>query len=404
MRAAAGRAVALIVVLSGCQATATGPAPEKPPDGAGDARLAALRAHVPDLLRTHRAAGAGVAIIDDGAVIGTAYFGEQGPATAAGAATVFNTASVAKTIAAETLLALAAKDLLSLDEPIHGYVSHPDLSADPRFRLLTPRLLLSHRAGLKNWPYEYGDDPVSFVADPGTSFSYSGMGIELAAQFAENKLGQDFEALAFEHVLTPLGIREMSMGRWKPWLSQRLATPMNAAGDYVGPAEPGARLAAGATGRWSAADDLLSTVDAYTALLLGLLSGDWLTGAAKAERTRILTDLSGDPVWHCEPTADVVCAGSYGHGLGWMVYEFADKTVVKHGGNDAGENALVIYSPDTRDGAVIFVNGGNGIFVSTQILDIIGDEPEIAAYYRQLIERFYATTLSPVRVQSPVEP
>ncbi|MEL7369271.1 MAG: hypothetical protein AAFN74_10195, partial [Myxococcota bacterium] len=81
----------------------------------------------------------------------------------------------------------------------------------------------------------------------------------------------------------------------------------------------------------------------------------------------------------------------FGHSIGWMVYEYGDHTVIKHGGNDRGENALVYFSPQTQRGAVILVNGGNGIFVSTQILRLIGDEPELAAYYEQLIERFYGS-------------
>ncbi|HSS02587.1 MAG TPA: hypothetical protein VLM79_36250 [Kofleriaceae bacterium] len=90
---------------------------------------------------------------------------------------------------------------------------------------------------------------------------------------------------------------------------------------------------------------------------------------------------------------EVTCAARYGHGLGWMVYQFDRSTVVKHGGNDKGENALAIYSPDPGNGAVIFVNGGNGVLVSTQILGLIGDQPQIAAYYRQLVKKFYTVDL-----------
>jgi hypothetical protein len=38
-------------------------------------------------------------------------------------------------------------------------------------------------------------------------------------------------------------------------------------------------------------------------------------------------------------------------------------------------------------------HGGNGALVSTQILELIGDPPEIAAYYRQLVKKFYKVTL-----------
>jgi hypothetical protein len=83
-----------------------------------------------------------------------------------------------------------------------------------------------------------------------------------------------------------------------------------------------------------------------------------------------------------------------------MVYRFGSKTVVKHGGNDEGENALAIYCQETGNGAVIFVNGANGVFVSTQILDLIGDQPEIAAYYRQLVQKFYKVRLPRLQTRS----
>jgi len=350
-----------------------------------------LDRQVPGLLRTYKAAAAGVAIIEHGRVVWTGYYGEQGPGAPATARTVFNTASVAKTVTAETMIALAAKGLISFDEPIARYVTDPDLSGDARFAKLTCRLLLSHRGGLLNWPYEYKDGHAAFTAEPGTRFSYSGMGVELAARYAEAKLGRDFEALAFEHVLAPLGISEMALGRIKPWMTGRLATPMDAAGAYFTTASTG-RLAS-ADGSWSAADDLLTTVDAYARFLVGVIRSDHLAPSWIAQRTRILSSLEGDPIWNCAAATGLTCATHYGHGLGWMVYQFDHKTVVKHGGNDKGENALVIYSPDTGNGAAIFINGGNGVLVSTQILALINDQPEIAAYYRQLVNKFYHVEL-----------
>lgn len=351
---------------------------------------ARLDGDVPAMLREHRVAGAGVAVIRDGKVLWTAYYGEQAAGVPVSARTVFNTASVAKTLTAETLIALAAKQLISLDEPIYSDVSEPDLDGDPRYRSLTARVLLSHRSGLLNWRYLYEDRRLRFIHDPGKQFSYSGFGIELAARYAEHKLGVDFERLAFEHVLAPLGITEMSMGRWKPWLGGRLAAPMDASGNYIATRESPYARPTGEPERWSAADDLLTTVDAYARLLIGVIEN------RATERTAILTSLAGDPIWNCEPTAEVVCAERYGHGLGWMVYEYAGKTFVKHGGNDQGENALVYYSPETKRGAVIFINGGNGIFVTVGILARLGDAPELADYYRQLVERHYKVVLPTV--------
>jgi CubicO group peptidase (beta-lactamase class C family) len=95
---------------------------------------------VPRLLREYHCAGVGIGIIGNGKLVWTGYYGEQAPGIPATKRTVFNTASVAKTVTAETLIALAAKGLIDLDEPIARYVKHPDLREDPRYGLLTPPL------------------------------------------------------------------------------------------------------------------------------------------------------------------------------------------------------------------------------------------------------------------------
>lgn len=355
-----------------------------------------LDQQVPRLIAEHRVAGVGIGVIEGGELVWTGYYGEQAPGIAATAETIFNTGSVAKTVTAEVLIALASKGLLSLDEPIASHVEHPTLSEDPRFELLTPRILLSHRAGLRNWPYEYPDRRPIFISHPGGAFSYSGMGIEMAAQFAENKLGQDFEELARNHVFEPLGLSDISIGRRQPWMRDRLAMPMNAEGAFLPIEETRGRLAhVGENGPWCAADDLLTSVEAYATFLIGVFDNRWASPELAAERQTIITSLRDNDIWGCPAEEGVACARRFGHGLGWMVYEFDDKTVIKHGGNDATENALVIYSPESRSGAVIFVNGGNGIYVSTQILGLLGREPEIAAYYRRLVGKFYGVELPP---------
>ncbi|MEM7660813.1 MAG: serine hydrolase domain-containing protein [Pseudomonadota bacterium] len=345
---------------------------------------------VPDALAEHKVAGVGIAVIEDAEIAWTGYFGEQGPGVPASKSTVFNTASVAKTLTAETLITLASKDLIDLDAPIHALVGNDDLEDDPRFKKLTPRLNMSHRAGLLNWPHAYDDGVAAFVAEPGEGFFYSGMAVELAAEYAEIKLGNDFEALAFEHVLDPAGITDMSMGRRKPWMRDRLAVPMDSDGRYSEGRgirrwlsfRPGAS-------EWNAADDLMTTVDAYAQLIVFLMSETSTSGEVQDLRTNILTSLADHEVWGCTLEVPYSCAEEYGHSIGWMVYKYDDHTVIKHGGNDAGENALVLYSPETRNGAVILANGGNGVFVTTEILGLIGHEPDMAAYYRALVKKFF---------------
>jgi CubicO group peptidase (beta-lactamase class C family) len=273
-------------------------------------------------------------------------------------------------------------------------VANADLQGDSRYRLLTPRLLMSHRAGLRNWAYEYPDHRLAFEVDPGTRFSYSGAGVELAARYAEAKTGKPLQTLASELVLSPLGIEEMSMGHVPAWAKDRLAVPMDDRGAFRSVAELDASLAEDHAN--GAADDLLVTVPAYATLLSALISHDWLPPTERAARETILTSLEDDPVYGCPREPGLQCPTAFGHSIGWQVYRYGAHTVLIHSGSDAGENALVYYSPDQKDGAVIFVNGANGWVIMTRVVEAIGDEPLIAAYYRALVEKVMHHPMPPL--------
>ncbi|MEM8770307.1 MAG: serine hydrolase domain-containing protein [Pseudomonadota bacterium] len=364
-------------------------------DGAAEpfdgARLDRL---LPTLIKEERVAGVGIAVIQNGETVWTGYYGEQGPGAPASAQTVFNTASVAKTITAETMIALEAKGLIDFDEPIAPFVAQPDLAGDPRYQRLTSRLLMSHRAGLLNWPYEYEDGRLAFDHDPGARFSYSGAGVELAARYAEAKTGKTLDALASEHVFDPIGVKEMAMGVIPVWADGRLATPMNAAGEYATIEATNPSLAAGDAN--SAADDLLATVPAYAALIEAMIASDGLSERSKAWRTTVLTSQEGDAVYNCPELQWLECPTAYGHGIGWQVFHYEDHVVVFHSGSDAGENAFVYWSPDTKNGAVIFVNGANGWVVMTRIIELIDDEPLLADYFLALIQVVMGRAVAPL--------
>lgn len=350
---------------------------------------------VPQLIVSERVAGVGIAVIRSGRLTSTHYYGQQGPGIPLSEHTVFNTASVAKTLTAETLIALEKQELVDFDEPIANYIEHPDLSQDERYKQLTARLLLSHRGGLLNWAYEYQDGRLAFDHDPDTQHSYSGAGIELAARYAEIKVGQPLEGMAREFVLAPVDINEMSMGFIPDWANDgRLAVPMNAEGQFSTIELTNPSLANGDAN--SAADDLLATVPSYAKLIEALIASGKSDKEKHKMRSTILSTLEDDPVYACPAFDWLSCPTEYGHSIGWQVFRYGDHHVITHSGSDAGENALVYFSPDTETGAVIFVNGANGWVVMTRIMEIINDEPLIADYYRGLIESVLGKPMPPL--------
>jgi CubicO group peptidase (beta-lactamase class C family) len=354
----------------------------------------ALDQRVPSLLAAHHAAGAGVVVIRGGRISWSGYYGHQGPNVPASKDTMFNGASLAKTITAETTLRLASAGSVSLDEPIWRYYAHPDLANDPRYKLLTPRIILSHQTGLLNWPYLYQDGKLAFVANPGDHFTYSGAGYEILASFLERKLKTNFEDLVRQHVFEPLGLKGISLSR-HAGMNDRVTTPMNDQGKYESsyrtdaPANPHHPL----SDSWNAAADLFTTAEDYARFLSAVMRDDGLTSEVAAARRRIYASFSTDPDWACDPASGSSCPKEYGFGLGWMVFKYDRSSIITNGGNDTGENALVYFSPERPgNGVVVFMNGGGveSLRAELEIIDMIDPGQKLTAFYRQLIAHHLA--------------
>jgi CubicO group peptidase (beta-lactamase class C family) len=348
-------------------------------------RVAELDIGVPQVIKSRLIAGAGIAIIRGGHVVWTGYFGEQGPGVPASRSTMFNTASLAKSITAATVMRLVAQGKVSLDESIAKYYVHPDLAADPRYQKLTPRLILCHQSGLLNWDYMYPDKKLAFVVDPGTRFGYSGAAYDILAKFLEKKLHTDFETLVKVSVFDPIGMTGISMSRRRS-IDARVTTPMNGDGKYEAPYTTDQHD--WHHGSWSAASDLFVTVDDYAKFLISVMKGESLSPTLAAEQMRLHSSFAGAPEWECFPDTSVTCPDHYGFGLGWIVFEYGSNKLIWGGGNDTGENAMVYFSPNKPgDAVIVFVNGGNGVFATLDIIDLIHEKEPLVLYIRQLIDR-----------------
>jgi len=380
----------IALVLIGGQAMATPASPAIQSPALSIATLSQdLGAQVPRWLAARHVAGVGVVVLRGGQIAWSGYYGEQGPGIPTSARTLFNGASLAKTITAEVTLRLASRGAISLDEPIAETFKDPRLATDPRYALLTPRLILSHRSGLLNWPYVYPDHKLKFVSTPGERFGYSGVAYEILGRFLERRIGADFETLAKREVFDPIGLKEISIAR-HPWMDSNVTTPMDDKGRYAqsyrtdAPENPDHPLHAS----WSAAADLFTSAPDYARFLLAVMRDDGLSPAVAKARRDLYSSFDTDPDWACNPALTERCPTQYGFGLGWMVFKYPAFDLITMGGNDSGENALAYFSTARPgDGVVVFMNGGGVASVQTEldIIDIIDPGQPLTAYYRQLI-------------------
>ncbi|WP_440958940.1 serine hydrolase domain-containing protein [Oceanicaulis sp. LC35] len=306
-----------------------------------------IDALIDESLTLYPSAGLAIIRIEDGERSWAAYGGEQGPGVPVTEDTLFNTASIAKTLTAELTLRLAAAGEINLDEPISSEYVHPDLADDPRHELLTPAIILSHQTGLKNWAYQYDDDRLAFTYDPGNGYSYSGAAYEMLAEFLARRMDTPFEDLMQAWVFAPLHAEAYLGAEGAP--SAHLTTPMGHDGQY-GEIQS-ADYAPGA------ADNLFVTAGDYTTLLLGMMEAEANGPMAGARGTQQVSTANEAP---CMLEDQSECPEN-GHTLGWSVSRFDDAHFIFHGGSDWAENALALYDMESGDGYVVMVNGGNGL-------------------------------------------
>lgn len=199
-------------------------------------------AAVHELLRRADLRGLAVARIEGGEVVQLITAGRRnGESGQAGAPleadTVMYAASLTKTLFALVVLQLADEGRLQLDtplaallpQPLSAYPEFAEQGADPRWRQLTPRLLLSHQGGLANWRWLDDDQRLKFHHDPGRAYHYSGEGYQLLQLALEAGLGLDLEAEVRRRVFEPLGMTRSSL-RWNPAFADNAADGYDAQG------------------------------------------------------------------------------------------------------------------------------------------------------------------------------
>lgn len=336
---------------------------------AADPRKAALSRDMPRLLAESGVPSVSIAVIENGRIDLVAAYGEQSPGVPATPDTLYNVASLTKPVSAETILRLVSSGNLGLDEPMHPYWTDPDVASDPRHKLLTPRIALSHRTGFPNWRFMAPDKKLAFGYTPGTSTGYSGEGYEYVARFAEKKTGKSFEALAEELVLTPSKASSTAYTE-RDWFENRLAVPTSADGKRLQPVNRDSFVAS---------DDMHTTAADYARFMISVMNREGISPAIAAEREKVQVSTREK---NCPGEKAKSCPEELGFGLGWEVLKFPHATILWHTGNDQGEFAAAFISPETRRGAVVLTNSQKGMTVLIDVFERLNVDPVFLAALR----------------------
>jgi CubicO group peptidase (beta-lactamase class C family) len=248
--------------------------------------------------------GLAIAFISQGKIV---YHRELGYANLANhrradARTLFEAASMSKTVFAYFVLQLVEQGVLTLDTPLYTYWPNPEIAYDARYQLITARMVLAHTSGLPNWhEYEPPDSSLHVPAGaqylkftPGTRFSYSGEGYQYLVQVVAHLLHTDVVGLGevvYQAVCQPLGMTHSRFG-WNDDVARHKATGYRQQPNGVN--EPGTLKK---FAEFSAAGGLHTSALEYAQFMLALLNEKGLQPASFREmlREQYLMDSAAAP-------------------------------------------------------------------------------------------------------------
>ncbi|WP_422928955.1 serine hydrolase [Singulisphaera sp. PoT] len=277
----------------------------------------------------YKTPGISLAIIQGGKVVYHRGFGlkdasKSEPVTEE---TVFEAASMTKPVFAYSVLRLVDRGVLDLDTPLYKYLPYEDIAHDDRYKLITARMVLTHRTGFPNW--RTGKLDIKFT--PGTQVSYSGEGFVYLGKVVEKLTGKTLVDIVREEVFEPFDMKNASL----------------VYNDNI------ARLTAiGHDGRsplpkWKVAEPNTAAslhVDAgnYCKFLISVMEGKGLSEAMAKEmlKTQVVMPDAEKASW----------------GLGIAIQETPVGIHYGHGGRNTGFTSLSLMYKDLGAGYVFLVN------------------------------------------------
>ena len=312
------------------------------------------------LAKTH-ANGLAIALIDDGRVGYVQAYGirdaEKHELTPD---TVMYGASLTKTVFAFTVLQLVDQNRLDLDTPIAADLDHPlpddgpykDLAGDPRWRKITPRMVLTHSAGFANFAAMEPDKTLRIHFDPGTKYSYSGEGMILL-QFAIEH-GKTGEGLGLDlGALTQANFDRLGMTRtslvWRPDFAPNVADGWN----DKGKAQPHYQRT-----KVRVAGSMDTTIADFARFAAALVRGDGLSPTARAEmvkRQLKITTAHQFPNFGPDLPSGQQRKDLYA-GLGVVVFDGPQGHGFFKGGHDSGTANTLVCVEEGRRCALVLSN------------------------------------------------
>ncbi len=278
------------------------------------------------------------------------------------AASIFNAASISKQFTAMSIMLLAQRGQLSLDDDVGKYI--PEWA--PHESRITIRHLLTHTSGLRDAfmlqglapPRADGGDPNAEIVNilararglnfaPGTEFQYNNGAYTLLANIVKRVSGQSFRAFAEANIFKPLGITQTHFHD-----DHRMIVPNRASGYHQDAG--GLRLVT--HGDAGDAGGIVGNAGLFTTAR-DLLVWEQNFADARVGTPALLTAMQ-------TPAIPTGWSDTSSYGFGLEIAKYRGLRTIGHGGGGGGYADYVVRYPDQGFAVALLCNldniGANG--------------------------------------------
>lgn len=316
--------------------------------------------------------GLSVAVVNDGEVVhqqtlGYANVEKKLPVTKN---TIFEGASISKSVFAFFVMKYVEAGKLELDRPLYQYLPYPDISHDKRYKQITARMVLSHQSGFPNWREDEADKKLKIKFDPGTGYEYSGEGYQYLAMVLKHIKGTDWKGLeaAFQDkVADPLDM-EHTVFVQNPYTRKRKAEPYDENGKWINWKNDYWYKKGDSV--FGAAYSIHTEPVDFAKWMIAVMDKEGLTEASYQELLKPHSTISSGiiDVFYC---------------LGFVTpaVPFIETDIYMHSGNNEGFTCW--YALDTKKdwGFVLFTNSEYGEQLGNDLFDFLSIGPHLTWIY-----------------------
>jgi CubicO group peptidase (beta-lactamase class C family) len=324
-----------------------------------------------DRMQRFQVPGVSIAVINNGEIEWAKGYGvtEADGTQAVTTDTVFQACSVSKPVSVTGIMLLAQSGVIDISRNVNDYLTSWHLADNDltKTNKATVQRLMSHTGGTNvsgfagytagsaiptllqvlNGASPADTDPIRVIYEPGTQYSYSGGGMQVLQQMAEDVTGMPFQSYMKNNVFDKLGMNSSDF-------VQPMAGPL-AARAAKGHDMDGIMLPGGwriypeliAAGLWTTPTDL-------AALFLEVQK------AAVFNKGALLTQETANRILSQQPNSSM--------GLGFALLNGKGGLIFNHSGSVFGYKSYVTVYRDRGQGIAVMASGDNGYALIMEII------------------------------------